>query len=165
MAPLPEYRLQTLFNIRERSKKAAEDVYAKAQKKVAAAESQLSTMQETLEAMKTTKDEKRLEYANAMQKEIMTIEKIDINNLHLKMLVEKEAAFEVEINKQIAVVAQLKKIAKDALDKMLVATQEFKALEKHKEQWLKEVKKGIEKKEDEEGDEISQAQYFSRMKE
>ncbi len=165
MAQLPEYKLQTLFNIRERSKKAAEDAYAKEQKKVAAAENQLKTMQKTLEAMKASRDQKRLEYADAMQKEVMTIEKIDINNRYLEMLVEKEAAYEVEINKQIAVVLQAKKIAKEALDKMLVATQEFKTLEKHREQWLKEVKKGIEKKEDEEGDEISQAQYFSRMKE
>ena len=165
MAKLPEYNLQTLFNMRERTKKETEDAYAQEQKKVAAEEGKLKTMQETLEKMKMTRDEKRMEYANAMQKEMLTIEKIDVNNRHLDMLVQKEAAYEIEINKQISVVEQVKKIAKEALEKMLTATQEFKALEKHREQWLKEVKKEIEKKEDEAVDEISQAQYFSRMKE
>ncbi len=165
MAKLPEYKLQTLFNMRERTKKEKEDAYAQEQKKVAAEEGKLKTMQETLEKMKTTRDEKRMEYANAMQKEMLTIEKIAVNNRHLDMLVQKEAAYEIEINKQLSVVEQVKKIAKEALEKMLTATQEFKALEKHREQWLKEVKKEIEKKEDEAVDEISQAQYFSRMKE
>jgi YscO-like protein len=165
MAQLPEYKLQILFNMRERSKKDAEDAYAKEQKKVATAENKLKTMQKTLEEMKATRDQKRVEYANAMQKERMTIEKIEINNRHLEMLVEKENTYEIEINKQVAVVEQAKKVAKEALDKMLKATQEFKALEKHRENWLKEVKVEIEKKENDAGDEISQAQYFSRTKE
>jgi len=165
MATLPKYDLQTLFDMREQKKKETEDTYAEAQKKLAAEDKKLKNMQKQLEDMKTLRTAKKIEYTNAMQKEVMTIEKIDINNRHLEMLEKKEEAFKLEIEKQKEMVAQAKKASSEALKIMLKATQDFKSLEKHKEKWLKEVKKAIAKKESDAADEISQAQYFSRMKE
>jgi flagellar biosynthesis chaperone FliJ len=162
MARLPDYRLQALYDMRERAKKDAEDAYAKEQQKVAAEEKKLKEMEDTLEQMKTTREQKRTEYADAMRNEMLNIEKIQINNRHIDMLKEKEVAFIAEIAKQEDTVQKAKDAAEEAKQKMLKATQDFKALEKHREKWLKGVKNAMEQKEEGEVEDISQAQYFAR---
>ena len=165
MASLPAYELQTLFDLREKQKKDAEELYAKAQQLAIQAKAKQKEMEAELVKMNQFRDAKRLEYGNSMQKQVMTIEKIEINNNHLEMLEDKAENFVLEIDQQKNVVIQAEAAAAEELKKVLKATQDFKTLEKHKEKWLKKVQ-GIQTKKDEDtADDISQAQYFAKMKE
>lgn len=165
MAKMPAYRLQALFDIRERAKKAAEDAYAKEQKKLIVEKNQLKKMENTLEEMKQLREQKKAEYAEAMNSSTLTIEKIQINNRHIDLLVQKEKDFVIEIDKQKEVVVAAQKLVDEALQKMLDATQEYKALEKHRDKWLKETKNEMEKKEEDAIGDITQAQYFAHKRE
>lgn len=165
MAVLPNYDLQTLFDLREKQKKDAEEVYAKAQQIAAQAKVKLKEMEVELVKMDQFRNAKRLEYGNSIQKQVMTIEKIEVNNKHLEMLENKAKNFTLEIAQQKNVVLQAETIAADELKKVLKATQEFKTLEKHKEKWLKKAQDIQTKKDEDTADDISQAQHFAKMKE
>ncbi|MDA0712673.1 MAG: hypothetical protein O2897_01630, partial [bacterium] len=145
MASLPAYELQTLFDLREKQKKDAEELYAKAQQLAIQAKAKQKEMEAELVKMNQFRDAKRLEYGNSMQKQVMTIEKIEINNNHLEMLEDKAENFVLEIDQQKNVVIQAEAAAAEELKKVLKATQDFKTLEKHKEKWLKKVQ-GIQTK-------------------
>ena len=56
------------------------------------------------------------------------------------------------------------KAAQQAMDDMLEATKSFKALEKHKEKWQKEVKREQMLKEEDALEDVAQAQYFAQLK-
>lgn len=163
MPQMPAYRLQALFEIRQRAKKDAEESYAKEQKKVAAEEKKRDEMKQKLSEMVEHRENKRAEYAEAIRHEMLNISKIQMNNLHIDMLLEKEVLFQGEISKQEQAVEKAKELAKVELEKMLKATQEFKALEKHKEKWQQGAKKDLAQKEEDAVEDISQAQYFNRL--
>lgn len=164
MAKLPTYRLQTLFELRERAKKDAEDAYAIEQKKVQAEQKKLDDLNADLAERIRQREQKIIEYAQESAQGKSTIEKMQGQGRHIDSLKEKEALLKIDIEKQEDVLKRAQKVAQEKLEIMLKATQEFKALEKHKEKWTKEVKKELEKKEEESAEDISQSQYFSRSK-
>lgn len=162
MSGASQYRLETLFEMRQRAKKEAEEIYAKKEQEAQKEQKKLQDMQQQLAQMQLDRERKRLEYAHANDQGQVTIEKIQIQARHIEMLKDKEAAFSLEIATQEKVRDEAKAIAEKFLQEMLEKTKEFKALEKHKEKWLLEVKKAREKKEEAAADDISQAQYFLR---
>lgn len=164
MAIQPQYRLQTLFDIRERAKKDAEDAYAIEQKKVQAEQKKLDSLNEDLKQKVAFREQRRIDYAKEAAEHGATIEQMQAQGRHIDALKEKEALLKIEIEKQEQVLAQAKAIADEKLQVMLKATQEFKALEKHKEKWAQTVKKELEKKEEEAAEDIAQSQYFNRSK-
>lgn len=159
------YPLQTLFDIRERAKKNSEEAYAKEKQKLNEAEKKLREMQQQLESMKAFRMQKRVEYFQTMNFHSLKIEKIKTNQRHLESLLAKEEAFLLEIKVQEEVVEEAKERVKKALAVMMKATEEFKILEKHKEKWALKQKKELEKKEESEVDDITQARYNIGVKE
>lgn len=164
MAKLPEYNLQSLYEMRERSKKETEDEYAKRQQELHKEQEILTKMEKTLQDMKALRTQKTAEYSIAMQQQHLTIEKIQSNGRHIESLKDKEKEFQNQIETQKEAVNAAKQRSEEALKVMLDATQEFKVLEKHKEKWLYDIKKEIMKKEEEAAEEIAQAQYVSKSK-
>ncbi len=165
MAAFPRYRLQALFDLRERAKKEAEEFYAKEKQRAEQEEKTLAQMEHRLLEMKAFRAKKNLEYAEQLRSQISTVDKITVNEAHLKSLKAKEESHAVQIDQQKLVVQRAQNDLKIAMARLTKATQEFKALEKHKEKWLKEVKKQMERKEEEAAEDISQAQYFQQSKE
>ena len=97
--PPPPSRLQTLFDIREKEKKAAEDVYAQKKRKVLEEEQTLKEMQDKHAEMIAMREAK-LEYAEKIREGGMKISKINANDRHIARLKEKEVAYLGEIDKQ-----------------------------------------------------------------
>ena len=64
-----------------------------------------------------------------------------------------------QIEDQKLVVKKAEQKVQEERDEMIKATQEFKIIEKLKENWKTEVKRAIEYKAEEQADEVSQAQY------
>lgn len=164
MARKSGYRLQTLYEMREQKKKETEDTYAAAQKIVNDEKTKLEKMEKKFEEMKTFREQKRLEYANAIHAGKLSIAEINVNNNHIDRLLHEEEAYLIEIAKQNDVLKKAKKDAFIALQEMFDATKEFKALEKHKEKWEAEQKEIAQQKEEDAIEDISQSQYFSKLK-
>ena len=163
MAKKPVYRLQALFEIREKAKKAAEDLYAEKMRDVAVEEKKLAEMKETLQQMIASREAKKAEYAEKMRTGALNVQQIRANDWHIERLKQEEAAYGVEISRQGEAVREAEDVAEEAKEEMLKASQDFKALEKHKEKWLKKVKRELMLKEEEEVEDIAQAQYFKRL--
>lgn len=165
MAKLPPYRMQTLFEIREKAKEAAEEFYAEKKQAVVREQRKLDEMKQQLRDMAAFREEKKAEYAEQMRSGELNIHQIQGNDRHIEKLKQEEEAFLVEIQRQAERVDEAQKEADDAMQAMLKATQDFKALEKHKEKWLKQVKRELMLKEEDAAEDIAQAQYFQRMRE
>ncbi|MES2503254.1 MAG: hypothetical protein V4534_00065 [Myxococcota bacterium] len=159
------YPLQTLFEIRERAKKASEESYSKEKQKLNEAEKKLHQMEDELKAMKAAREQKRQEYFDNLSSGSLKIDAIKMGHRHLEMLEQKEELFKLTIEEQKRVVQAAQARVKEALEAMTKATEDYKVLEKHKEKWAKGQKKELEKKEEEEADDITQSRYTLHLKE
>ena len=163
MAKTPAYRLQVLFEMRERKKKEVEEIYADKKRKAAAEQKKLDDMRQQLKDMIQLRQDKRADYADRTRRGEFTVQQIQANDRHIEKLKQKEAAFQVDIDRQKERLQEAEAIAAEALKDVVKATQDFKALEKHKEKWLKQVRKEIAAKEELDADDIAQAQYFQKL--
>jgi flagellar export protein FliJ len=159
------YPLQTLFEIRERAKKDAEDAYAKEKHILNEAEQKLRDMQAELKQMQDDRIARRNAYFEQMNSGKLTIEEIQMGQRHLEKMFQQELAFKEKIKHQEEIVKEAQKRVDKALEKLNHATQEYKVLEKHKEKWAKARKKELEKKEEETADDLTQARFAMHMKE
>jgi flagellar biosynthesis chaperone FliJ len=163
MAKSPAYRLQVLFEMREKAKIAAEEEYADKKKLVVVEEKKLGDMRQQLTDMIQARNDKKTEYASRTRNGEYTIHQITANDRHISRLKQNEAAYQVEIDRQEERLKEVERVAAEALQKVVEATQEHKALEKHKEKWQKQVRREQAMKEEEAVDDIAQAQYFKKL--
>jgi flagellar export protein FliJ len=164
MAKLPKYDLQTLFEIRERAKKKAEDAFAEAQKALAKEQAKLDEMKAELAAKVEYREKKKQEYSQKAARGELNIHSITSGQRHIERLKEEEAAYEVEIDKQREKVKEAEKVVEKKREEMVKANREFKALEKHKEKWVKAKKKAILAKEEDAAEDIAQTLYIARRR-
>ena len=76
---------------------------------------------------------------------------------------QQEAAYQVEIDRQQERLQEAERVAAEAMDLVVKATQDYKALEKHKEKWSKHVRREAMLKEEDQVEDIAQAQYFKKL--
>ncbi len=162
MAKTPAYRLQVLFEMREKKKKEAEEVYAE-KKKVVEEQKKLDDMKNTLKEMVQHRHDKKREYAERTRAGEYTVSQITANDRHVERLKQQEQAYQVEIDRQAERVQEAERVAQEAMEALVKATQDHKALEKHKDKWLKAVKREAAMKEELAVEDIAQAQYFQKL--
>jgi hypothetical protein len=165
MAKKQQYRLQVLYELREKAKKESEEFYAEAKKKTAEEEKKHQEMQQTLEDMIAHREAKKVEYSESLRSGGINIQAVQANDRHIDRLKKEEEAYAVEIDQQFEKVEIARAEEEEAMQSMLKATQDYKALEKHKEKWVDQVKKEIQAKEEDAAEDVAQAQYFARMME
>jgi hypothetical protein len=163
VAKTPAYRLQVLFEMREKAKKAAEEVYAEKKKLVAVEQKKLDEMKQKLVEMIEMRQAKKTEYAEKTRRGELTVSQITANDRHIDRLKSQEAAYQVEIDRQAERLRQAEKVAEQALQDVVKATTDFKALEKHKEKWLKQIRREQALKEELQVEDIAQAQFFQKL--
>lgn len=156
-----QYQLQTLFEVREQAKISAEEIFVAAQNEVRTQEKHLRELSLELKDKIAFREAKIFEYANDMALG-QTIQKIQNQRHHIESLKHKEHLLQLDIAKQQKMVDDARDAADRKLRIMLKATQDFKALEKLKETWAADLKKTIEKLEDDAAEDISQSQHFSQ---
>ena len=164
MAVKPEYRLATLLKIRERKKEAAEHHLADCMQKLKAEVDRLKEMEEELKRMIARRKAKAREYAEKTMRGEMSAQSAVSANVFIDRLKELEEAQKNTIEGQKAVVAQREEDVKGARTELVKAEQELKALEKHREKWLDEVKKEEQAKQEEIQDEVAQRIFMDRDK-
>src|ERR1043166_5123424 len=163
MAKSPAYRLQVLYEMREKKKKEAEEEYAERKKKVAIEQKKLDEMRQKLKEMVQMRQNKKAEYAERTRAGEYTVSQIQANDRHIERLKQQEAAYQVEIDRQQERVQEAERVAAEQMEVVVKCTQDFKALEKHKEKWAKLVKKEMMLKEEMQAEDIAQAQYFKKL--
>lgn len=163
MAKGPAYRLQVLFEMREKAKLEAEELYAEKKKLVVVEQKKLDDMKQTLKDMIQKRADRKAEYAERTRRGEYTVSQIQGNDRHIDKMKQQEAAYQVEIDRQQERVVEAERVAEEAMALVVKATQDYKALEKHKEKWAKQVKRELMMKEEEAVEDIAQAQYFKKL--
>lgn len=158
-----QYDLKTLYDIRERAKDQAEEVYAKTKAAENAERQKLDFMREKLVEMTYQRKNMSEIYSESTEDGHLNVEDIQKNYLHIDKMKADEESFELEINGQENILAEAEKATKKSLNEMNEKEQEYKAIEKHKEKWLKAQKAIAQKKEEDIADDITQAKYFKKM--
>lgn len=161
---MPTYRLQTLLEIREREKKAAEEVLVEAQRLLAEEEARLREEEETLERMIADRHRRREEYARQLASGEMKITDQSNAYRYIERLKERELEQQTVIDAQREQVREAEKEVQRAREELVVANQNLKALEKHKEKWAEEVKRERMLREEGVMDEVGQAIFQQRRK-
>lgn len=154
--PAPPYRLQTLLEIRERKKEAAEQHLGTTMRALQAEEDKLREMEAELQRMVQRRVTLRREYMErAMRGEVSAQKAID-TNVYGRRLQELEVDQQEAIAGQKEVILARQGDVDRARAALVVATQELKSLEKHREQWREELRRERARKEDEALDELAQ---------
>ncbi len=157
---LPPYRLKTLLEVRERKKEAAEQRLAVCLKALHDEKEKLKVMELELERMIAKREKRLRDYLEkAMKGEISAMEAIN-QDVYTKRLKELERVQMDAIEGQKGVIRQRQEDVETARQELVAANQELKALEKHKENWIKQVKKEQDAKEENTLDELAQTIYL-----
>lgn len=162
MAVKPDYRLEALRKLRERKKEETERILGEKLAALKKEQDRQREMEEELERMIAKREAKMREYAEKSMKGMMSAQEVVGANVYIERLKELEEAQKNAIEGQKQVVAQKKEEVEEARKAVLIATQDLKALEKHKEKWAQQVKREMEAREEEVMDEIAQTIYLGR---
>lgn len=159
-----DYRLQALLGIRERKKEETERALGAALSALKKEQDRLREMEAELERMIAKRKAKMREYAEKSMRGEMSAQDVVGANVFIDRLKEQEEAQKNTIEGQKAVIAQKQEEVTQARKAVVDATQELKALEKHKEKWVAQVKKERDAKEEEAMDDIAQAIYLGQKR-
>ncbi len=161
---MPQYRLQTLLEIRKRAEDEAKNVFAQAQKALSDARAELKRLEDDLERRKRERKAKVDAYLNellARGKGAMAVQGMGSYEKRLRAE-EEEAAQRIVEQQQVVAAAEAEAERKRA--ELAEAAKELKAIEKHKEKFVKQVKAEREAREEQAGEEIGNALYLARQK-
>ncbi|MBI4821031.1 MAG: hypothetical protein HY791_32525 [Deltaproteobacteria bacterium] len=161
---MPKYRLEVLLEMRQRAEDDAKTVFGEAQKALRLEEKKLKEEEDMLERMIEDRKRRREEYSRKLASGEMKVTDQSSANRFLDRMKEKESEQKDRIEAQREQVRHAEKDVKKAQDALIEATQALKALQKHKENWEKEVKKERAAKEEDNLDEIGQVIFNQRRK-
>ena len=162
MAKLPPYPLKTLAEIKERKREEAEKAWSEAKKAREAEELKLKEMEEELRRMIERREMKRREYADKQMRGEHNAQLAMSANTFIERLKEEEELQKERIEQQKVLIEEKKEAEKAAMDALVLATQDVKALEKHHEKWAAEEKRKIDEATANEQDEIAQTIFLNR---
>ena len=162
---MAKYRLQALLGIRERAEEEAKQFFADAQAALREQEQILENYKKELEDMIADRLRRREEYSQKLASGEMKITDQSSAYRYIDRLKEKELDQKYKIEGQKESVRQAEMELKRAKDALVHASQELKALLKHKEKWETEIKKKRAQRQADEMDEIGQTIYNFRKDE
>lgn len=161
---MPQYRMQTLLEIRERAEEEAKQAFSDAMQALAKAKQEQKRLEEDLERRKA----ERKDRVDAYLKEIVAkgAGVKGMNNMYAfeARLKDEEAQVALNIEKQKVVVRQAEKVVEQKRAEMTEAAKELKAIEKHKEKWQKDVRAERQMREELNQEEIGNALHLARTR-
>ena len=161
---MAKYRLQALLEIRERAEEEAKEEFARATRRLREEEAELKVQEDELERMIEDRKRRREEYARKLASGEMKVTDQSAAHRFIDRLKDREAEQRGKIDAQREVVHEAEKALKRAQDELIAATQDLKALLKHKENWETKLKKERQLKEENNLDEIAQTMYQQRIR-
>jgi YscO-like protein len=161
---MPAYRLQTLLEIRQRAKEAAEQVFSEAVREVARQEKEQQRLEQDLENRKATRKQRLDLYLQEVMARGSGVAGMNAMNRYELRLKDEEAQVALEIERQKEVVKRAKKVMEEKRQEMAQAAMDLKAIEKHKENWQKQVKAERQAREEMNQEEIGNALHLARTR-
>ena len=162
---MPPYRLQTLIEMRERAKKEAEQAFSDAVKALEKERAELKRMEQELVTRKAERKQKVLAHLQqVMAKGNAGVSGFNQMNRYEERLKDEEAQLALEIERQKENVKNAEKRVEQCRYVMAEAAKELKAIEKHKENWQKQVKEERDKREEMNQEEIGNTLFLMRQR-
>lgn len=161
---MPPYRLQTLQDMRARAKEEAEQVFSSA---IKALEKEKVELQRLIDDLEQRKRERKAKVA-AYLKEVM-FKGAGINGMNMmsrfeERLKDEEAQVALEVERQREAVKVAERLVEQRRREMAEAAKELKAIEKHRENWQKQVKYERQQREELNQEEIGNALFLARQR-
>ena len=157
---MPEYRLQALLEMRQRAEKEAQDQLAAEKKKLIAEQQKLQELKDQKQQMIQARLARRDELTQKMRAGQMSVQKIQEEYRFLDRMAQEITAMDDVIYRQEQAVKAQELEVQHALEVLVEKSKELKALEKHKEKWLKEWKAEQARKEADRMDEVGQTIFM-----
>ncbi|MBI2083114.1 MAG: hypothetical protein HYT76_06050 [Deltaproteobacteria bacterium] len=158
-----KYRLQPLLEIKERAKKKAEILLAKAMARLEEEKKRLKKLEEEKQEI----IRKRKEIRRHLHEHVCTGQaKVKESNFginFLKRLEEEEKQKDQQIEQQKQVILDCETQVKRARREYIDAARELKVMQKHKELWRKKLQLFLSRKEEDEMDELGNIIHQGRI--
>ncbi|HYO59279.1 flagellar assembly protein FliH [Archangium sp.] len=162
---MPPYRLQALLEIRERAKAEAEQAFSDAVKALEKQKAELKRLEQELEQRKAERKQKVMAYLQqVMAKGTAGPNGFTMMNRYEGRLKDEEAQLALEIERQKEAVAAAEKLVEQRRREMAEAARELKAIEKHKENWQKQLRAERQAKEELNQEEIGNTLFLMRQR-
>jgi flagellar export protein FliJ len=161
---MPPYRLQTLLEMRERAEEEAKQAFSEAVKALAKEKATLLALEQDLLNRKAARKQKVNEFLADVMKKGIGASGMGAMNRFEDRLKDEEKQLALEIERQKETVRQAEQLVEIRRQEMADAAKEKKAIEKHKENWKKEVKKERQMREELNQEEIGNALHLQRTR-
>lgn len=161
---MADYRLQALLELRERAEEQAKEVFAQATQALRAEQDRLQELKDELQAMIEDRHRRRDEYARKLACGEMRVSDQAGAYRFLDRMKEAEGEQRAAIDAQQEAVEDAERYLRETQDALIAATQDLKALLKHKESWQTERKRVRAQKEADQLDEIAQTIYQQQQR-
>ena len=153
---MPDYRLQILLEMRQRAEKDAQDALAAEKKKLLVEKKKVEELKLKKQEMIQARLARRDELTQKMRAGQMAVKKVQEEYRYLERLAQEITAMDDVIYRQEQVVKAQELEVQRALEVLVEKSKELKALEKHKENWLAQIKAERAKVEEDRQEEIGQ---------
>jgi len=160
----PQYRLETLLEMRKRAEEDAKHEFAAAQQAVTAAGQEQARLEEDLARRQRERKAKIEAYFNELLAKGKGAQALQYMGAYEKRLRAEEAEVAQQIENQKQVVAEAEAEAERKRAALAEAAKEVTAIEKHKALVLKQVKAEREAREEMAGEEIGNALFLARQR-
>jgi flagellar export protein FliJ len=161
---MSDYRLQTLLEIRERAKDAAEQAFAEAMAALATEQQTLQSMEQELERRTAERKQKVMAYLQEVMTKGGGAGGLAMMNRFEERLKDEEAQLALEIESQQEAVKAAERVVDERRFDMTEAAKELKAIEKHREGWEKQVRAERMAREELSQEEIGNALHLMRSR-
>ena len=161
---MPQYRLQTLLEMRERTEEEAKQAFSEAMKALAKEKDALVKLENDLEQRKAARKQKVQEFMAEVMKKGVGAGGIGTMNRFEDRLKDEEKQVALDIERQKEAVRQAEALVEVRRAEMADAAKEKKAIEKHKDNWKAEVKKERQAREELNQEEIGNTLHLQRTR-
>lgn len=161
---MPQYRLQTLLEMRERTEEEAKQAFSEAMKALAKEKEALAKLEQDLENRKAARKAKVQEFLAEVMKKGVGASGMGQMNRFEDRLKDEEKQVALEIERQKETVRQAEALVEVRRLEMADAAKEKKAIEKHKDNWKAEVKKERQAREELAQEEIGNTLHLQRTR-
>lgn len=148
-----KYNLQRLLEVRTRARETAVKYLAECRQQLYLQETELETRKTAVEDCRRTQQRAQTEMLNKARNGMKNRE-ILIHRQHLMDLRETETKLLAAVEQQKAVVERAEQEVENALLALHEATREMQVIEKHRENWQREKKVEVVRREQKTNDEI-----------
>lgn len=162
---MAKYRLQALLEIRERAEEAAKEAFARAMKALEAEQAELQARKDRLAEMIQAREDRQAAYQAQLASGALKIRDQSGVTRYLKRMKDEEAEQGMRIAAQAERVEEAEAALRSAQEALVRATQDLKALLKHKENWQTAKKKLRQQREEDQLDEIAQTIFQQQSRE